>query len=108
MEQNLLGKRIREERKKHNLTQEQLAELLGVSTTYIGYVERGERSLTLPKLTQLAALLEVTIDELMTSPAAMSPSAKEQQLLKLFGKATDAQQDLILGMAQLITKQPLS
>ena len=108
MEQNLLGKRIREERKKHNLTQEQLAEQLGVSTTYIGYVERGERNLTLPKLTQLASLLEVTVDELMSNPAAHTQSAREQQLLKLFGKATNAQQDLILDMARLITKQPLS
>jgi len=107
MEQNLLGKRIREERKKHNLTQEQLAELLSVSTTYIGYVERGERNLTLPKLTQLAAILGVTIEELMSSPAAMTPSAKEQKLLKLFSTATDTQKDLILSMAQLITEHPL-
>ena len=50
MSQNILGNRIREERQKLHLTQAQLAEKLNVSTTYIGYVERGERSLTLEKL----------------------------------------------------------
>jgi len=45
-----LGKRIREERLKLNLTQEKLAEEVGLSTAYIGQIERGERSLTLEKL----------------------------------------------------------
>ena len=36
-----LGQRIREERLKLNLTQEKLAEDVGVSTTYIGQIERG-------------------------------------------------------------------
>lgn len=33
-----------------NLTQEQLAEAAGVSTTYIGLVEHGQRAVTLEKL----------------------------------------------------------
>lgn len=47
MEQQALGKRIREERLKLNLTQERLAEDVNLSTAYIGQIERGERSLTL-------------------------------------------------------------
>ena len=57
-----LGIRIRQERLNQNLTQEQLAEKLNVSTTYMGYIERGERTLTLSKLIDLANLLDVYID----------------------------------------------
>ena len=32
------------------LTQEQAAELLGVSTTYYGEIERGNRKLTIPRI----------------------------------------------------------
>ena len=50
MDYSKLGKRIREERKKLNLTQAQLAEAIDISDTYMGAIERGERSLTLDTL----------------------------------------------------------
>ena len=37
-----LGKRIREERLKKHLTQEQLAEYSDISLSYMGQIERGE------------------------------------------------------------------
>lgn len=40
MDYHALGKRIREERLRLNLTQEKLAEEVGVSTAYIGQIER--------------------------------------------------------------------
>lgn len=38
---NLVGKRIREERKKLNITQEHLAESTNLSSAFIGQIERG-------------------------------------------------------------------
>lgn len=65
MDYHALGKRIREERLRLNLTQEKLAEEVGVSTAYIGQIERGERSLTLDKLVKVVNRLGVTIDFLL-------------------------------------------
>lgn len=65
MDYNLLGKRIREERQKLNLTQEKIAESIDISDSYIGQIERGERSLTLDTLVRLANKLGVTIDYLL-------------------------------------------
>lgn len=65
MNYKLLGKRIREERNKLNLTQEQLAEDINISTAYIGQIERGERNLTLDKLIKIANRLGVTVDYLL-------------------------------------------
>ena len=60
-----LGKRIREERLKLNLTQAQLAESIDISDTYMGAIERGERSLTLDTLVRLVNRLGVTVDYML-------------------------------------------
>lgn len=62
----VLGERIREERKRIHLTQAQLANEVGISDTYMGAIERGERSLTLDTLVKLANRIGVTIDYLLT------------------------------------------
>ena len=67
-----LGQRIREERLKHNLTQSKLAEDVNISDSYLGYIERGERSLSLETLVNLANRLGVTVDYLLHD--SISPS----------------------------------
>ena len=74
MDRKALGKRIRTERSKRNLTQEQLAEAVGVSTTYIGFVERGERTVTLEKLIDIANVLHVSIDFLIEDSINAPPN----------------------------------
>ena len=66
MDYVFLGKRIREERLRLNLTQEKLAEACGISTAYLGQIERGERCITLDKLIPLANCLGTTIDFLLS------------------------------------------
>ena len=53
MDYKRLGERIREERLRLHLTQAQLAEAVDISDTYMGAIERGERSLTLDTLVRL-------------------------------------------------------
>lgn len=68
MNHKILGTRIREERIKHHLTQEKLAEEVQLSTAYIGQIERNERSLTLENLVVIANRLNVTVDSLLSPP----------------------------------------
>lgn len=65
MDYKKLGGRIREERKRLNLTQARLAEDIDISDTYMGSIERGERSLTLDTLVRLVNRLGVTVDYLL-------------------------------------------
>lgn len=102
MNQTALGKRIREERKKSNLTQEQLAELINVSATYVGLIERGERSLTLDKLINIANVLGISVDYLLSDSITADDSAREKLLLQLFSSANSNQKNLILEMTKLI------
>ena len=65
IDRKMLGRRIREERLRLGMTQEEVASRVDVSTTYIGFIERGERSVTLEKLVLLAQCFGVTIDSLL-------------------------------------------
>ncbi len=62
--QKLFGKRIKELRKKKNLTQESLAELLGVFQKQIGNIETGATFTTMNNLEKLAEIFEVNIQDL--------------------------------------------
>lgn len=105
MNRTALGTRIRQERLKQNYTQEQLAEKLNVSTTYIGYIERGERTLTLAKLIDIANILHVSVDYLLIDSVSPSSSANEKLWLQLLSSATEEKQELILEIAKLILKR---
>jgi transcriptional regulator with XRE-family HTH domain len=58
------GKRLRQIRRYRDLTQEQLAEQVGVSVDFIGNLERGESAASFDTLEKLAEVLEVEVDEL--------------------------------------------
>lgn len=59
-----LGKKIQKLRKRKGLTQEELAEKLGLSRVYMGYIEQGRESPSLKLLIRLAKKLGVKIEEL--------------------------------------------
>lgn len=61
-----LGKRVREERLKKSLSQEQLAELANVHRTYIGMIERGEKNISLLSIERISKALKIPIAELLT------------------------------------------
>lgn len=60
------GKRVREERLKQNLSQEELAEKAEVHRTYIGMIERAEKNITLQNIEKIAKALRISLDKLMS------------------------------------------
>ena len=89
MDYKRLGKRIREERQRLNLTQAQLAEDIDISDTYMGAIERGERSLTLDTLVKLVNRLGVTVDYMLSD------------------SVTDSDANIIAQFRQITDRQPL-
>jgi transcriptional regulator with XRE-family HTH domain len=59
------GEKVREERLKQGLSQEELASRAGVHRTYIGMIERAEKNVTLESIEKLSRALNVPIDYLM-------------------------------------------
>ena len=87
MDYRRLGERIREERLRLNLTQAQLAEDVDISDTYMGAIERGERSLTLGTLVRLVNRLGVSVDYIL----ADSVSDSDSNILNQFRQIIDGQ-----------------
>lgn len=58
------GQRVREERRKLGLSQEQLAAAAGLHRTYIGMIERAEKNLTLENIAKIAKALGLPIRDL--------------------------------------------
>lgn len=59
------GKKVREERTRLGLSQEELASRAGVHRTYIGMIERAEKNITLENIQKIAKALEIPLDKLM-------------------------------------------
>lgn len=87
MDYKRLGERIREERLRLHLTQARLAEDVDISDTYMGAIERGERSLTLDTLVRLVNRLGVTVDYLLADSVADADS----NILDQFKQIVDGQ-----------------
>lgn len=71
----LVGQRLRALRKKRGYTQEQLAEMAGISPQHCSGIETGGAKVSLPALVQLCNALEATADEVLfdSLPAAARP-----------------------------------
>lgn len=60
-----VGRRIRSHRQERSLTLEQLGERAGMHATYVGRLERGERSVLVQNLVRIAEALGVDPAELV-------------------------------------------
>ena len=86
-----MGLRIRNARRAMGLTQEELADQLGISSSFLGHLERGTRVASLETLVALCNTLQVTPEHLLAAslnvsalrtPAGLSP--KERTTLTHF------------------------
>jgi transcriptional regulator with XRE-family HTH domain len=63
----LFGEIVRRVRKEYDWTQEDLADRSGLTTTYVGQVERGDKVPSLTVVLKLARALEMLPSELLAS-----------------------------------------
>lgn len=61
------GQKVREERAKLGLSQEELASRAGVHRTYIGMIERAEKNITLENIEKIAQALKIKIADFFQS-----------------------------------------
>ncbi len=64
----LFATKVKEERQKLSLSQEELATKAGVHRTYIGMIERAEKNITLKNIEKIATALEVEESFLLHYP----------------------------------------
>jgi transcriptional regulator with XRE-family HTH domain len=65
MRYDVLGLKIKTRRKEMKLTQEDLAEKVGISASFMGHIERGSRVLSVDTLRKLCIVLDLSADALL-------------------------------------------
>ena len=65
MDNKTIGKTIKHYRQQQRFTQEEFAEIIGVSTGHVSRIERGVKRASLETLVEISRTLDVTLDALV-------------------------------------------
>ncbi len=98
----LIGKRIKEARKKAKITQDRLAEQLGISTAYMSQIETGKATVNLNRLAQIAVLLQADINYFLSGA-----TASNQYLIEEFNSILSDRTPEELNLAYRVLKELL-
>ena len=97
----LIGERIKKARKLNSITQDVLAEKLGVSIGYVSQVERGITKISLDLLGAISSILECDIASFITESATNSNEYMESELLSEIRKLDGKKKKYILEIIKL-------
>jgi len=64
MDYTLMGDQIRKHRKRLNLSQGEVAEMIDVSTSFVGHIERGTRKASMETIVKICQALRVSAEEI--------------------------------------------
>jgi len=105
-----LGSRVAELRKAQDITQIQMAEVLGVSQQTVNSYEVARRRIPASMLPTLAKLLVVTLDDLIGEPTKKAngkrgPAPKLQQQMELVSRLPRSKQKFVIEMIDTVLQQ---
>ena len=87
----LLGKRIREYRKKYNMTQFQLAEKLGIDDKHLSRIELGKNMPQAVIISKLAEVFNIEPKELFEFSHLAEPKTLQKELFNIINNLNDEQ-----------------
>lgn len=99
-----IGKNIRSIRKIRNLSQEQLAEKIWISTTHMSHIETGSTKLSLAVLVDIAEALQVGTDELLSTQPFIEKKDTSDEIRSLIQSCTAAQARVLLDLLNAAKK----
>lgn len=105
--ENVLGSEIRAARISANMTQEILAEKMGVTPTHIKHIESGHRKPSVELLFALVKELHISLDKLLSTAKENTESYSYKRCVELIGKCTDRQIGFIIAVIENLLKSNL-
>lgn len=97
-----IGQRIRKFRKAYNLSQEQLAEKIGISTTHMSHIETGNTKLSLPVLVDIAKILSVQTDELLYDTPKNTKTLMKQEIAEILDSCSSYEMCILLDVIKAV------
>ena len=92
-----LGKKIKKERQKRGITQEQLAEKIDISTNFMSLIENG-RNMSVETLVKIAKVFGVSVDFLLNDTLEVSNDNISAQIMYNLSTLTDEERLFFLNM----------
>ena len=80
----IVGKRVKEVRKRKNLSQAQLAERADLSTQYVSQIETAKKQASLQSLVNISNALEISLDELLAGNQVNKPTEYVLEVNEVF------------------------
>lgn len=102
MDYYAIGQRIRKIRKARGLSQEKLAEKVGISTTHMSHIETANTKMSLSTFTELASALEVRTDELLFDNRPEDRSTSINYITELLDDCTSQQVRIIEDIVKAV------
>lgn len=102
MDYYAIGQRIRKVRKARGISQEELAEKVGISTTHMSHIETGNTKLSLPVFVDLAEALEIRTDELLYDISVADRSISMDAIAEVLDQCTTPQLKLIADLVKTV------
>ncbi len=98
-----IGENIRLARKSKNLTIDTLSELIGISSSFLGTLERGESSLSIETLIGVCKTLGVSADSIIFDRNIILESStdKKDTIMTLLSNATDDELSFLIDYIKL-------
>lgn len=90
-----IGQRIRKYRKAYNLSQEQLADKVQISTTHMSHIETGNTKLSLAVLVKIADALSVQTDALLFDAPQVNRTAITDEIIDVLNSC-DTQELMVI------------
>ena len=100
-----IGESIRSTRKAKGLTIDTLSELVGISSSFLGTLERGESSLSVETLMNICRVLGVSSDSIILSqeptPASPAVNDKKDIIMTLLSNASEDELSFLVDYIKL-------
>lgn len=98
-----LGKRIRAERRRQDLTQEKLAEMADISDSFLGHIERGGRTLSIETLAKLANALNLSIEYIVCGEFNYQPDMLPTEIHDALNQMNSSQRRVFLNIMKTLS-----
>ena len=104
MNMSSIGKRIRACREAKGWRQEDFAEKIGLSVTYTGMIERGEKVPKLETFITIANTLEVSADLLLADVLSTGYDVKSSEMTEQISSLSPSERDRIYSVVDAMIK----
>ncbi len=100
----IIGKRIQTRRQEQNITQEKLADRVGISVVYLSKIENGRVYPTLETLSNICTELDTELSAILSNTEIARKDYANERVLELFNSCSIRVKPIALSLLEELSK----